>query len=665
MRNNIGCIFLILLLLTSCSNNKIAGENDDTAPINQEEPAIISEAPAELTAPESSGLNSHDDEPSDNESENVMLYFYKTTDNVNLREEPNVESTKLMTIQRDTVVCVTDLLDGEWFRINHEGMIGYMKADYLAEAAVRMVAPLKYDYAGAFHEGMAIVGYGSWTPGVEIGEFYSGRYGVIDKAGQEIVPPDTYTIVRDFSEGMAAVCDGEWIDDYSYEGKWGFIDKTGTEIIPLKYDYADSYSEGLAVIRIGDDSKGKYGFIDKEGNEVIQPIYDYAESFSEGLAVVRIGGPYGNQWGFVDRDGREVIPLHYSWAKGFSGGRASVANTTEKLDNGYTYESQWGVIDKDNKEMAPFIYDAAWNYPGGMTIVYDDSERVKTEYLSRGKYGIIDKMGNEIVPLIYDGVFSFSENVALVCLGGWENSEERINSLYYFRGKFGFVDRSGNEVIPLGKYDYAESFSEGLAVIGIGDWMNVGWEAFAFFNLEHLLDGKFGFIDRSGNVIISAKYDGVGSFSNGMAAVCIKGNSEYRSDNRWGFIDKSGNEVVPLVFQFNPYGYKPCFSEGLAAVELNGKWGFIAIDEQEIPDYIKVNVGETGIQADKPEFFVTTHKLLPPESNFSFVFDGIYNTFSDAVSSKDIHALDDFLDDEIIVSFGGIMEKVVFMSFGA
>ena len=103
-------------------------------------------------------------------------------------------------------------------------------------------------------------------------------------------------------------------------------------------------------------------------------------------------------------------------------------------------------------------------------------------------------------------------------------------------GKWGFIDKSGNVVISF-KYDYAYRFSEGLAAVK--------------------LDGKWGFIDKSGNEVIPCKYDWSHDFSEGLAAVEL--------DGKWGFIDKSGNEVIPCK-----YNLAHDFSEGLARVALDG-----------------------------------------------------------------------------------------------
>ena len=110
-------------------------------------------------------------------------------------------------------------------------------------------------------------------------------------------------------------------------------------------------------------------------------------------------------------------------------------------------------------------------------------------------------------------------------------------------GKYGFIDKSGNEVIPL-KYDNAGSFSEGRARVK--------------------LNGKYGFIDKSGNEVIPCKYDDFlsNSFSDGTVPVKLNG--------KYGFIDKSGNVVIPLK-----YDGAGSFKEGLGFVKLNGKWGFI------------------------------------------------------------------------------------------
>ena len=173
-------------------------------------------------------------------------------------------------------------------------------------------------------------------------------------------------------------------------GKYGFIDNSGNVVIPCKYDYAEGFSEGLALVRLD----GKYGFIDKSGNEVVPCKYDDVHSFSEGLASVSLDGKYG----FIDKSGNVVIPCKYDNASIFSEGLAPV-----ELDGKY------GFIDKSGNVVVPFKYDWAGSFSEGRAHVYLD-----------GKYGFIDKSGNVVVPCKYDDAGSFSEGRAHVYLDGRE-----------------------------------------------------------------------------------------------------------------------------------------------------------------------------------------------------------------------------------------------------
>lgn len=128
----------------------------------------------------------------------------------------------------------------------------------------------------------------------------NGKYGFKDAGGKEIAPLK-YDMAYDFSEGLASVCIGGTLDDLMGDwvgGKWGFIDKTGKEIIALQYDFAESFSDGLAACRLN----RKWGFIDKTGKVVIAFKYENAFSFSDGRAIVKQEG----RDFFIDKMGIEV-----------------------------------------------------------------------------------------------------------------------------------------------------------------------------------------------------------------------------------------------------------------------------------------------------------------------------------------------------------------------
>ena len=132
------------------------------------------------------------------------------------------------------------------------------------------------------------------------------------------------------------------------------------------------------------------------------------------------------------------------------------------------------------------------------------------------------------------GLLLFGVNI---CSYGQELTPKKRN------GKWGVVDKTGNVVIPF-EYKEAREFSEGLAAV---KWISEYW----------------GFIDKTGNVVIPFEYYwAVRDFKEGLAAV--------RYQDRWGFIDKTGRVVIHFE-----YHKANSFSEGLAAVKRGSKWGFI------------------------------------------------------------------------------------------
>ena len=132
--------------------------------------------------------------------------------------------------------------------------------------------------------------------------------------------------------------------------------------------------------------------------------------------------------------------------------------------------------------------------------------------------------------------------------------------------KYGYV-KNGQMVIKA-NYDYASEFSEGLARVG--------------------KNGKYGFVNEKGKVIIPIRYVAASNFNYGLAVVKT-------IDNKCFFIDKTGKP-----FNENVYHDAKSFSEGLAAVQDQYyKYGFINTKgEVVIPqEYSVVSWFKEGIAA--------------------------------------------------------------------
>lgn len=151
---------------------------------------------------------------------------------------------------------------------------------------------------------------------------------------------------------------------------------------------------------------------------------------------------------------------------------------------------------------------------------------------------------------------------------------------------YGYIDKTGKMVIPA-KFEWVEPFHEGLAVFGKSSELYVlepdAYEWLPVSKIAELLNGKYGYIDKAGKTVIPAKFDLARKFSEGLAAA----TNNYIET---GFIDKTGEFVIKP--QYVRVGD---FSDGMARVtfeELPQKWGFIDKTGKMIIEPQYINAGD-------------------------------------------------------------------------
>ena len=79
----------------------------------------------------------------------------------------------------------------------------------------------------------------------------------------------------------------------------------------------------------------------------------------------------------------------------------------------------------------------------------------------------------------------------------------------------------------------------------------------------------YGYIDRDGNQVVPPFFEDARAFSEGVAAVKLNG--------RWGYIFPDGSTAVPIRY-ICERGMAGPFRNGLARVALDGRWGHINRD---------------------------------------------------------------------------------------
>ncbi len=298
-------------------------------------------------------------------------------------------------------------------------------------------------------------------------------------------------------------------------GKYGYIDRSGDWKIPPRFDRALPFSEGLAAVA----NCGVWGFIDSKGEFQIPPQFSFAYSFSDGLARVRIeSGSQGE--GFIRRNGEVAftIPAGVSADVFFFSGRLMFED-----------KGKWGLMDSTGRSI--------------VTPQFDALDRGGTEGLwpaqQSGKWGYINSDGRMVIPLQFAAAWPFKEGQAAVLVGE----------------KWGFIATDGAMVVTP-RFDSAGPvFFEGLIQVAIDGHMGFADREGKYFRVPHdgpdeshwfqyFSDGrapikqnrKWGFVDKTGQVVIPPQFDNAQHFSNGLASVSIK-------DEKNGFINTSGRFV--------------------------------------------------------------------------------------------------------------------------
>jgi hypothetical protein len=234
--------------------------------------------------------------------------------------------------------------------------------------------------------------------------------------------------------------------------------------------------------------------------------------FFEGLAIVTEVIETENsttfKYGFINKKGSYIVPCKYDFIFNFKDGFAMV-NVGGFNDGHFGIDGGlWGYINKEGKEVVKPIYTFLSSFSGGLAIIK-----------SYGKYGFINTSGIEVIKPIYLYANDFAEGMAKVALGTQEMP------------KYGFIDKTGKEIVAV-KYDDANNFSEGLAAINIGG----KWEhASRYSQAMEMIGGKWGYVDKTGKIVIPCKYEKAGDFKKGKATVELNGQTFS--------IDKNGNGI--------------------------------------------------------------------------------------------------------------------------
>ena len=147
-------------------------------------------------------------------------------------------------------------------------------------------------------------------------------------------------------------------------GKWGFMNRAGQIVILPRFEDANDFFDGLAVVRLDN----KLGYINEAGSLVVQPQFDSAEDFASGLASVT----EGIRTGLVDRSGKFLINPQFVTIGKFSDGVATLwAGVKRQVNNNvqWIYSGHWGVVDQSGQIAVEPRFDWMQDFSEGLAAV--------------------------------------------------------------------------------------------------------------------------------------------------------------------------------------------------------------------------------------------------------------------------------------------------------
>lgn len=305
------------------------------------------------------------------------------------------------------------------------------------------------------------------------------------------------------------------------------------------YEPWGEYVDGIAVAH---DNNFNSIYIDINGKPINRKArFNSAKDFSEGFGVVQFeDGLYG----MVDKTINVVTSQSYISLESFNSGTAKFS----KDGNHY------GLLDYNMNEVVKDIYTGIGDYSDGMIRVYNDDG---TGYLNENL--------ELVIPCKYSNASDFSEGVAIVEYNyskglidktGKFNAVENVMSISpfkdglaqitqkgnYGRVKYGFINKSGEIVIPC-MYDKVTEPSEGL--VGVVDW-----------------DGCK-YLDYSGNDAFNQIFDSIEAFSNGVAVV-------WKNDVKYNLSRNGNTKAIDMKLNGRWKYSKPGY--GVYTIKLEGSY---------------------------------------------------------------------------------------------
>lgn len=346
------------------------------------------------------------------------------------------------------------------------------------------------------------------------------RIGVYDFDGNELIEPKYIWIDPIEKYGMQIFVG---INDDSTKEPY-YLDGDVMRRIPLSLEYVAPGPGNCVIAGHSEayfDPANRVGLYDLNGNEVVKPIYSLIEPIESSGALGYMATDALENRCILTKDGSMLmsLPMHTDVRQ--IGDESFIAS---KMIGG---KLQYVVMDADGNEL--FVA------PLDILPLQDTCDRIIFVDNNTNKYGVMSRSGEVVLPATYEMIGPFSEGLAVAFQKGVASDKEIEEGVTVNVYPAGFIDTSGHVAIPFKfKYESAGnleydtvSFSEGLCLMND--------------------NGKWGYVDHTGDAAIPFRYFWATPFIQGRAIVDVPNDDDAGREEGYPYrticIDTKGNEV--------------------------------------------------------------------------------------------------------------------------
>ena len=324
----------------------------------------------------------------------------------------------------------------------------------------------------------------------------NGKYGIVNFEGQEVLPCeyDEITALKGVKANFIVKKDGN-IGLVNEVGQT-IVNTEYKDVIPLKDEYKSEY----III----NAENKYGLISTSGTVLIETKYDEVKYIgSLHLFAVK----EADTWKLFDTETNSIV---------IDGGYKDIVEAKSENIIVVNEDGKYGVLNKDySVKIEPQYEDLKYAFS-----IY---------YIAKkdGKYGIINSENETVIEFEYQRMI-YNEN------GGFVEADKTDTETVVFDNNLGQkvvgiisdinTEKGYIKVYTNNEYKY---YNFKLEEKNSSDLLTANT---LFLSKK---DGKYGYVDKSGNVVVDYIYeDGTEQNKQGYAAV--------KKDGVWGSINKTG-----------------------------------------------------------------------------------------------------------------------------